>query len=80
MQHNGLHCFHQICFILYLSHNLGNGGTATWTSGIHSPTDGRHKARPAESAIHALVKVLFHVYETEVHDVAQASLQLLGWD
>lgn len=63
LQQNGLHCFHQMCFILYLSHNLGNGGTATWKSGTHSPTDGRHKARPAESAIRALVKVLFHVWD-----------------
>lgn len=47
LQQNGLHCFHQMCFILYLSHNLGNGGTATWRSGTHSPTDGRHKARQA---------------------------------
>lgn len=26
MQQNGLHCFHQICFILYLSRNLGKWG------------------------------------------------------
>lgn len=77
---NRLALFSPDVFHTVLESHLGNGGTATWTSGIHSPIDGRHKARPAESAIHALVKVLFYVFEAEIHDVAQASLQLSGWD